>query len=102
VAGGFAYGRWGLAGVVVLNAGLLAIWLVISFGMRVPPPLSRRSYSVPGLDAGAAQALLTVCACCRAVREGHVSEGESTVYLQVDSAEFDEQNVVRTITGKVS
>jgi hypothetical protein len=36
------------------------------------------------------------------MREGHVSEGESTVYLQVDSAEFDEQNVVRTITGKVS
>jgi hypothetical protein len=64
--------------------------------------LSRRSYSVPGLDAGAAQALLTRLRVLPGVREGHVSEGESTVYLQVDSAEFDEQNVVRTITGKVS
>ena len=35
-AGGFLYGRWGTAGVVILDAVLLVIWLLAAAGMRVP------------------------------------------------------------------
>jgi predicted MFS family arabinose efflux permease len=35
-AGGFLYGRWGTAGIVILDAVLLVIWLVVAAGMRVP------------------------------------------------------------------
>ena len=41
VAGGFLYQHWGVAGVVVLDAVLLAIWLILAFGMRVPPVAAR-------------------------------------------------------------
>ncbi len=37
VAGGFLYKHWGGAGVVVFGAVLLAIWLILAIGMRVPP-----------------------------------------------------------------
>jgi predicted MFS family arabinose efflux permease len=35
-AGGFLYGRWGTAGVVIANAVLLVIWIVAALGMRPP------------------------------------------------------------------
>ncbi len=37
-AGGFLYGRWGVTGIVVPCAVLLAIWLILALGMREPPP----------------------------------------------------------------
>jgi predicted MFS family arabinose efflux permease len=40
-AGGFLYKHWGAAGVVLLDAVLLAIWLILAFGMRVPPTAVR-------------------------------------------------------------
>jgi len=40
-AGGILYKYWGSAGVVVLDAVLLAIWLILAFSMRVPPVLAR-------------------------------------------------------------
>ncbi len=35
--GGFLYGRWGIAGIVVPGAILLAFWLILALGMREPP-----------------------------------------------------------------
>lgn len=40
-AGGILYKYWGTAGVVILDAVLLAIWLILAFGMRVPPVAAR-------------------------------------------------------------
>lgn len=40
-AGGILYKHWGAAGVVLLDAVLLAIWLILAFGMRVPPTVAR-------------------------------------------------------------
>lgn len=37
-AGGFLYGRWGINGIIVPGALLLAIWLILAFGMRAPAP----------------------------------------------------------------
>lgn len=37
-AGGFLYGRWGTAGIVIFDAILLVIWLVAAIGTRVPEP----------------------------------------------------------------
>lgn len=42
-AGGFLYGRWGTAGIVILDAVLLVIWLVVAAGMRVPATGGQRS-----------------------------------------------------------
>lgn len=40
-AGGFLYQHWGAAGVVALDTVLLVIWLILAFGMRVPPVAAR-------------------------------------------------------------
>jgi MFS family permease len=102
VAGGFAYGRWRLDGVVIVDSVLLVIWLMVCLGMRIPPTLSRRSYTVPQLEPGDAEALTLQLRALGGVREAYVNTAENTAYLQVDSAVFDEQNVVQTITGKGS
>jgi MFS family permease len=34
--GGYAYGRWGAAGIVIFDVVLLVIWLILSFGMQLP------------------------------------------------------------------
>ncbi len=41
--GGFLYGRWGTAGVVIFDALLLVIWLMAAFGTRVPAAGGQRS-----------------------------------------------------------
>lgn len=42
-AGGFLYGRWGISGIVVPGALLLAIWLILAMGMRAPAPHAKES-----------------------------------------------------------
>jgi hypothetical protein len=102
VAGGFAYGRWGLDGVVIVDSTMLVIWLIVSLGMRTPAAPGRRSYTVPRLGSVEAEALTSRLRGLAGVREAYVNTAENTAYLQVDSALFDEQNVVRTITGEGS
>jgi predicted MFS family arabinose efflux permease len=41
--GGFLYGRWGTAGVVIFDVTLSVIWLVATFGMRVPAAGGQRA-----------------------------------------------------------
>ncbi len=36
VAGGFLYQHWGATAVTAFNSALLAIWLILAYGMRVP------------------------------------------------------------------
>jgi MFS family permease len=50
-AGGYLYGRSGLAGVVIADAVLLVIWVVLAAGMKAPAAVQVRTYTVPPLDA---------------------------------------------------
>ena len=100
--GGYAYGQWGLQGVVIGDVVLLVMWLIVAFGLRVRPTLSTRTYTVPRLSAAEAEALLTQLRLLPGVREAHVVANDRTAYLKVDSADFDEHNVLQTLTGKVS
>jgi hypothetical protein len=45
-AGGFLYGRWETAGVVIFDAVLLVIWLVVASGMRAPAAENGRQRGV--------------------------------------------------------
>jgi MFS family permease len=96
-AGGYLYGRWGTAGIVILNVALIVIWLVVAAGTRVPAPRSMRAYELPALDARAAADLLARLRAQPGVHEARVASGERRAYLTVDSAGFDEQNVLKLI-----
>jgi hypothetical protein len=99
-AGGLLYSRWALDGIVIANMVLLVIWFVMTVGMRIPEPLSTRSYSVPPLDSQQIQALAAALRALPGVYEARVVASESTAYLKVDSVRFDEHNVLQTIAGK--
>jgi predicted MFS family arabinose efflux permease len=53
-AGGYLYGRWGVPGIVVPGAILLAIWLILAIGMQAPP--SRANPATEGSPAAGAPA----------------------------------------------
>lgn len=96
-AGGYLYDRWGATGIVAADVALLAVWLIIAPGMRVPAMLSTRTYSVPPLDRAAAERLGAQLLSLPGVREARVIAAECTAYLKVDSAAFDEHNVLHMI-----
>lgn len=100
-AGGYLYGRWGTSGVVILDAFLLVIWLGFAIGMRVPPALSSRTYSLPKLDHEREGSLLADLRTIPGVHEALVKAGENMLHLRVDSARFDEQNVLKLIAGEI-
>lgn len=100
-AGGYLYGRWGAAGVVILDASLLVIWLGFAVGMRVPPALSSRTYSLPKLDHEREGSLLADLRTIPGVHEALVKAGENMLHLRVDSTRFDEQNVLKLIAGEI-
>jgi len=98
--GGYAYGRWGLTGVVIADVVLLVVWLVLSLNMRAPVVLSTRTYSVPRLDARGAETLTARLRALSGVHDARVVAGESIAFLTVDSGVFDEHNVLNAITEK--
>jgi MFS family permease len=93
-AGGFLYGRWQTAGIVIFNAALLVIWLVAAAGTRVPAARSTRVYALPALDRGQVEGLLVRLRAAPGVHEARLASGERHAYLTVDSDGFDEQNVL--------
>jgi MFS family permease len=101
VAGGYLYGQWGVAGVVILDVLLLVIWLGFAFGMKVPPALSARTYSLAKLGHGREGSLLSDLRAVPGVYEALVSPEEDMLHLRVDSASFDEQNVLKLIAGEI-
>ena len=99
-AGGYLYGRFGLDGIVIANAALLVMWLVAAAGMRAPATPSTRTYAVPPLEARQAERLVAQLRALPGVRDAQLAAGDGTAFLKVDSARFDEDNVLHTIAGQ--
>jgi MFS family permease len=95
-AGGWLSQHHGPAAVFGLCAVLAAVWLVLASGMRVPATLHTRRYQLPRLDEAAIAGLVRQLAGLPGVREVMLS-GEGVAYLRVDSAGFDEQNVIKLL-----
>jgi predicted MFS family arabinose efflux permease len=53
-AGAYLYSRWGVAGIVVPGAVVLAIWLILALGMREPPPRVKLAAGSVGATASPA------------------------------------------------
>jgi len=97
--GGYLYGRWGDTGIVVFDIVLLGLWLVIARGIRVPAARSSRVYALPALDSAQGDRLTARLKALPGVHEVRVVGSERRAYVTVDSAAFDEENVVKLIAG---
>jgi len=100
--GGYLYGHWGEAGVVVFDVVLIGLWLVIARGIRVPVARGTRVYTLPPLDGAESDLLAAKLRSLPGVREVRVAGTERRAYVTVDSVGFDEENVLRLIAGDTS
>jgi MFS family permease len=100
--GGYLYGHWGDTGVLVFDVVLLGLWLAIARGVRVPAARGTRVYSLPPLDPAQGDRLAARLKALPGVHEARVASSERHAYVTVDSAGFDEENVLRLIAGDTS
>jgi len=103
LVGGWVASHYGTTGVFAVCAVLVAVWLVLAFGMRAPRApvndLSSLTFSIASgvkLD-GLREALARV----RGVHEAEVVVAERIARLKVVPGEWDELRVRKLITGEV-
>jgi len=99
VAGGWIAEHAGATAVFMACAAVAALWLAVAAGMRVPEGLSTRRYALPGMDSARAQGVVKRLAGLPGVREALLG-AEGVAYLKVDTAGFDEQNVLRILASE--
>lgn len=100
-AGGAISQHFGAAAVFA-SCGILTLsWLTVARGMRTPDRLDTRTYPLPQMDEVHAQGLSRELARAPGVREARVLAGEQVARLIVDIARFDEQHVLRLISGEI-
>ena len=99
--GGFLYQHFGVRAVFVFTSALLAAWLVLALGMRVPGRMLIRAYQLPALDPERERALLQRLKEQPGVRAVELSDRGRTARLKVDVRGFDEQHVIRLIEGEI-
>jgi len=98
--GGYVMQHVGRAGLLGINAAMLAIWLMCAWGMRVPGAVTAREYAIPPMDAGRADALSIRLRGIAGVREVRVHGKAGMAYLKVDARSFDEGRVLNLIAGE--
>lgn len=95
--GGWLAGRFGGAAVFVFGTALLALWLGVAAGMRVPGETARRTYRLDRpVDALALRERLVRV---RGVREAQIEPGAGVVRLTVYPDILDESEVRQLIEG---
>ena len=97
--GGYLYGRWGDMGIVAFDVVLLGLWLVTARGLQVPSARSARVYALEPIDQEQAETLERRMRELPGVHEVRVVPLERRAYMTVDSVGFDEENVIKLITG---
>ncbi len=101
VAGGFVSQHFGGTAVFTL-CGIAALsWLMIAARMRLPGAVRMHTYPVPQMDETRAQGLSHRLARLPGVREARVRAAEGVALLKVDSARFEENNVLKLLSGEV-
>ncbi|OGI44214.1 MAG: MFS transporter [Candidatus Muproteobacteria bacterium RBG_16_65_31] len=94
-AGGYLHGRYGIPGVFVFGAVLLAFWLLLALTMPAPRYLASRLLHVGRMKAAEARALAQRLAAVRGVAEATVVAEEGVAYLKVDELILDAKTLDR-------
>jgi len=89
--GGWAMGALGPAGVFYGCAGVMLLWLLLAFGMRMPAMRSAHMMHVDGDRVGSARALEQRLLAMDGVYEARVVPEEHAVFLRIDKQVFDEK-----------
>lgn len=99
VAGGWISQHFGASAVFYACALGCAVWLLVAAGMRADRQFALRRYRLPTTDSARAQRIVRRLANLPGVREALLG-AEGMAYLKVDSAGFDEQNVLDLLAAE--
>ncbi|MCC5878997.1 MAG: MFS transporter [Idiomarina sp.] len=102
VAGGWIYSMQGMTGVVLFCILLLAIWLIVSFGMRPLVGIANVSFVTPRLVQAQATTLAEELAELPGVLEAVVITNEQTTYLKVKRDKFENKTAKAAIDKYVA
>lgn len=94
-AGGWIHGEHGLAGVAVMCAVVLALWLVVLLTGATPDLFESRILRLPNLTAGTARGVSDELAGVPGVLEATVVAEEGVAYVKIDSSRLDEERLAR-------
>jgi len=95
--GGWMYGIAGINGVLMLSAGLAALWWLLAVTMQSPSYLSSMVIAVQGLNEAEAAALATKLVTVPGVAEAVVIAEEDEAYLKVDNRILDREKLSQLI-----
>ncbi len=83
--GGYLSQHHGYAAVFEFCAGLMAIWLILSLGMKTPPSVKTKMYHVRNLDSQTADALEHKVRQIEGVFDASLIEQENSLIVKIDN-----------------
>jgi len=100
--GGYLMQNAGRSWLIWVNLVMVGVWLIVAWGMPETVRSTERSFIIPGMDAGRAEALRGRLAALNGVRDVRVNQGAGMAYLKVEAQTFDERDVLKLIAGESS
>lgn len=98
--GGYLMQNAGRAGLLWVNLAMVAVWLMVAWGMQEAVRSAERTFAIPTMDASRAESLRSRLVALNGVRDVRVNCGAGIAYLKVDIRIFDERDVLKLIAGE--
>jgi len=89
VCGGWLFAKSGIGGVFVFCGIAALVWFLIAVTMKKPPHLATKMFSLQTFKEQETKTLTNQLKALPSVYEVFISDSDKTVYLKVDSQQFD-------------
>lgn len=93
VSGGYIAGEFGFVYLFAANGIIALLWLVLAFGMKLPPSSKRVSIQFDATSEVDFQQTIDKLSECDGVMEATLVEDESRIYLKVNKTGYDQKTV---------
>lgn len=99
VSGGYIAGEFGFVYLFAANGIIALLWLVLAFGMKLPPSSKRVSIQFDAASSVDFQQTIDKLSECDGVMEATLVEDESRIYLKVNKTGYDQKAVSELVAS---
>ncbi len=99
VSGGYIAGEFGFVYLFAANGIIALLWLVLAFGMKLPPSSKRVSIQFDAASEVDFQQTIDKLSECDGVMEATLVEDESRIYLKVNKTGYDQKAVSELVAS---
>ena len=97
VSGGYLVGEFGFVYLFAANGIIALLWLVLAFGMKLPPSSKRVSIQFDATSEVDFQQTIDKLSECDGVLEATLVEDEGRIYLKVNKTGYDQTAVSKLV-----